>query len=55
MARLLRLACRGISNADQASITDASHELFGSVRDQLNLIRSTLEQIEGGAPDVIDV
>ena len=31
MARLLRLACRGISNADQASITGALHELFGSV------------------------
>ena len=33
----------------QQGVIDREH------RDQLNAIRSTLEQIEGGAPDVIDV
>ena len=33
----------------QQGVVDREH------RDQLNAIRSTLEQIEGGAPDVIDV
>ena len=33
----------------QQGVVDREH------RDQLNAIRSTLEQIEGGGPDVIDV
>ncbi len=33
----------------QQSVVDREH------RDQLNAIRSTLEQIEGGSPEVIDV
>ena len=33
----------------QQGVVDREH------RDQLNAIRSTLEQIEGGTPDVIDI
>ena len=33
----------------QQGVVDREH------RDQLNAIRSTLEQIEGGTPNVIDV